>query len=355
MPLPNINIAFKTVATAAVQRAQKGVVAIIIKDSKSNGALTLTDASQIPATLGKGNQDYIRRAFMGYVTPPRKVLCYVLPSAAADLSAATDWLATQNFDYLAGPPDIAEAECTALVDWVKACRKDSNAIYKVVLPDTGADSEAVVNFSASGIKAGSETLTGGQYASRIAGLIAGTPMSISCTYAPLPELSDITRQKKAEMDAAVDAGKLILLYDGEKVKVARGVNSLTTTTMDKGPAFQKIKIVEAVDMIQSDIRRTAQDSWIGKYPNNYDSKCLLITAIGGYFTELEMAGILQRGRSAVEIDLAAQMAYLRSQGVDISKMTEQEIKEADTGSKVFLSANINILDAIEDIDLNITI
>ena len=42
-------------------------------------------------------------------------------------------------------------------------------------------------------------------------------------------------------------------------------------------------------------------------------------------------------------------------GTDTSKMSQQEIKEANTADKVFLEASIKILDAIEDISLNITI
>ncbi|MGO0916564.1 hypothetical protein ACTPEM_26575, partial [Clostridioides difficile] len=42
-----------------------------------------------------------------------------------------------------------------------------------------------------------------------------------------------------------------------------------------------------------------------------------------------------------------------SKGVDLSYMTLQEIKEANTGSKVFLKAKIKVLDAMEDIDLSI--
>ena len=157
------------------------------------------------------------------------------------------------------------------------------------------------------------------------------------------------------MDAAVDAGKFILFHDGEKVKVARGVNSLQTTTQDKGDAWKKIKMVEVMDMIQTDIRTTAQDAYIGKYANSYDNKCLLVTAIKGYLVGLEQSGILQAGSSSVGIDLAAQEAYLQSVGTDTSKMSQQEIKEANTADKVFLEASIKILDAIEDISLNITI
>lgn len=355
MGLPNMNIVFKSQAVSAVRRSEKGVVALIVKDSKNNGAHVLTGASQIPTTLGKGNQEYIQRAFTGYVNPPRKVIVYVLPAAAENLTEALDYLGTQVFDYLAGPPDVAEAECTAMVEWVKGRRHNDRAVCKAVLPNTAADSEAVVNFATDGIKVGANTFTAGQFCSRIAGLIAGTPMTISCTYAALPEITDVERLTKEAMDGAIDKGEFILFHDGEKVKVGRGINSLQTTTQDKGDAWKKIKLVEAMDMIQADIRMTAQDSYIGKYANSYDNKCLLITAIKGYLTGLEQGGVLQAGASSVAIDLAAQEKYLQSVGIDTGAMSEQEIKEANTGDKVFLTASIKILDAIEDIDLSIAI
>lgn len=355
MGLPNMNIVFQTKAVSAISRSEKGVVALIIKDSKSNGPLVMTNATQIPTELGKENQGYLARAFVGYINPPRKVIAYVLPADAENLNPAMEYLATQSFDYLAGPPDATEAECTAIAGWVKSRRSNDDAICKAVLPNTAADSEAVINFSAENIKTAEGSYTAGQYASRIAGLLAGTPMTISCTYAPLPEVSDIGRMSREEMDTAVDAGKLILFHDGEKVKVARGVNSLQTVTAEKGEEFRKIKLVEAMDLIQADIRKTAQDTYIGKYANNYDNKCLLITAIKGYMTSLEQAGVLQAERSTVGIDFAQQEAYLQSTGVDTSTMSEQAIKEANTGDKVFLVAGIKILDAIEDINLNIVI
>ncbi|WP_050617027.1 phage tail sheath subtilisin-like domain-containing protein [Intestinimonas massiliensis (ex Afouda et al. 2020)] len=355
MGLPNINIAFQSTAASAVQRSEKGVVALILKDAKENGGHAYTNVTQVPSTLGAANQAYVQQAFLGYVNPPRKVLVYVLPAEAEALTDALSWLATQVFDYLAGPPNCSEPEATAISTWIASRRTNDAAICKAVLPNQAADSEAIVNFTTDDILVGSSKYTTAQYCARIAGLIAGTPMTISCTYAPLAEVSDIGRLTRAEMDAAINAGKFILFHDGEKVKVGRGVNSLQTTTQDKGDAWKKIKLVEVMDMIQTDIRTTAQDSYIGKYANSYDNKCLLISAIKGYLTSLEQAGILRAGSSSVGIDTAAQEAYLQSTGVDTSKLSEQEIKEANTGDKVFLQASIQILDAIEDINLNITI
>ena len=353
MGLPNINIEFKTTAASAIERSERGVVGIIIKDAASNGAFTLKKTSQIPATLGVANKNYVERAFLGYINPPKKVILYVEPSAATNLNEGLDYMATQTIDYLVGPPDITTEESTAVVTWVKAQRADGYT-PKAVLPDIAADSEAIINFTTSGIMIGSTEYTAAQYCSRIAGLIAGTPLTISCTYAPLTEVTSVDTLTKNAIDTAIEAGKFVIFYDGEKVKVGRGVNSLQTTTEDKGNAFKKIKIVEAVDMMNSDIRMTAQDSYIGKYSNSYDNKCLLISAIKGYFSTLETQGVLKSG-STVEIDTDVQEDYLQTQGIDTDDMTAQDIKEANTGDKVFLTASASILDAIEDIDLTIVI
>lgn len=356
MGLPSINIAFSTAASSAIQRSQKGVVGIIVKDTSGGGAYSLTKKSDIPAALSAANQAYVASAFLGYVSPPRKVLLYVLPASAEDLSEALVYFKTvaAEIDYLVGPPETADVEAVEIADWVAEMRADGYT-PKAVLPNMAANSEAIINFTASGIKVGAVTYTAAQYCARIAGLIAGTPMTISCTYAPLPEVSDVARKTKQELDAAIDNGEFVLFHDGAKVKVGRGVNSLITVPAGKSDAFKKIKIVEALDMIQRDIRTTAEDSYIGKYANSYDNKCLLITAIKAYLTGLEAAGILAEGTSDVQIDLEAQENYLISQGIDTSAMTEQEIKTAATGDKVFLRATISVLDAIEDISLTITI
>lgn len=358
MGLPNINIEFNTQAATAIQRSVKGVVGIILKDAAiSEGkAYILTKSTQVDtalAGLGEENKGYVERAFLGYVSPPRKVIVFALPDPVDNLTAALNYFAGETVDYLVGPLNCTEDETTAIASWVKSQRADGYTV-KAVLPNKAADHEGIINFTTNGIVVGDKTYTAAQYCSRIAGLIAGTPMTISCTYAPLSEVSMVEKKSKEEIDQTIDHGEFVLYYDGEKVKVGRGVNSLTTTTENKGEAYKKIKIVEAMDMIRNDIKRTAEDSYIGKYANSYDNKCLLISAIRGYFAGLEAEGILQSG-SLVDIDMDAQERYLQSKGIDIESMTEQEIREAATDDKVFLKAQIRILDAIEDINLSILI
>lgn len=355
LTMPTINLAFRQQAASAVARSQKGTVALILRDAALAGKnYTIHSRKAIPSGIGAVNKTAIERVFTGYVKPPKQVLLYVIDdddtiTAGCD---ALEWLATQKFDYLAGPADLSEAEAGVIKAWIISQRTDNDAIYKAVLPNTAADHEAIVNFVGSGIDLGEgTTLTAAAYCGRIAGLLAGTPMNISATYAPLPEVYDITRMTAGEMDTAVGAGKLLLYHDGEKVKLGRAVNSLTTVT-GKSDSWKKIKIIELQDMTQQDIRRTLQDNYIGKYANTYENKQLLVTAITDYLAGLAKDGLIGENYTC-SIDVDAQEEYLQSQGVSTVNMSEDEIKQANTGTHVFLSLYMEPIDAIEDADVGI--
>lgn len=354
MGMPNITIKFTSAAQTAVRRSQTGVAAVILLDAAASGALSMTSAKQIPSALAAANQAYLQRAFLGYTNAPSKVLCYVLSADATEFTDALAWLATQQFDYLAGPPEISEAQCEEIKTWITGQRTDNRASYKAVLPNTAADCEAIINFTAEGIKVGKNTYGAADYCSRIAGMLASTPLTYSCTYAELPEVEDVTRLTASAMDTAVDAGQFILFFDGRRVKTGRAVNSLQTLA-GKTEDYKKIKVIETMDMIQADLRQLCADNWIGKHPNTYDNKLLLQTEIKSYLVGLESEGVLKSGSSTVSIDAAAQQAWLEEKGVDTSSMSEAEILQADTGSKVFHTAAVKILDAIEDITLDISI
>ena len=330
-------------------------MALIVRDEAAQDPFAVTQASQVPAVLGKETQDYIKRAFLGYVNPPKKVIVYVL-AAESQLSEALDYMAAQAFDYICGPADCTKEEAADIASWVKSQRENNGAKFKAVLPNHKADHYAVVNFTGDAMTDGTTVWAAAAYCSRIAGLLAGTPMKISATYAPLPELSDCARLTREEADEAVGAGELALRWDGRKVKLNRAVTSLTTTSQGMLDSFKKIKIVEIMDLIRTDITATAEDEYIGKFANSYDNKLLLITAIRGYFMELARptVNLVQPGYT-VDIDVEAQEAYLMSRGANTEEMSEQQIREADTGSHVFIVIRCKILDAMEDIIINVLI
>ena len=353
MGMPSVNISFTEKAVQSVQRSDRGIVVLILKDTVPDKNPTVVyDTTDIPVGLSADNKFQIALAMMGYIKAPRKIIVYVLTADAENYDEALEYLETERFDYLVIPTVETDGESATVSSWIKAQRQNGKKC-KAVLPKTSADTEGIINLATEEFKIGDTVYTAEKYCARLAGLIAGTPLNISCTYAPLNELTDCTRLTKVQMDAAIDAGKFIVFNDGEKVKVGRGINSLVTTTSDKGNQFKKIKIVETMDMIYDDIKKTAEDSYLGKFANSYDNKCLLISAIGGYFEQLILDGILSN--ATVEIDIPTQRNYLKSSGVPTDDMTDYQVKTYDTDDKVFLKASITILDAIEEIVLPINI
>lgn len=350
---PRVSVTFTELGISAITRGDKGTVALIVRDGAAQAPFSITQASQVPAVLGKETQDYIKRTFLGYVTPPKKVIVYVAGEEGA-LTEALDYMAAQNFDYICGPADCAREEAAEIASWVKSQRLNNGAKYKAVLPNHPADNYAVVNFTGDAMTDGTAVWTTAAYCSRIAGLLTGTPMKIAATYAPLPELSDCARLTREESDEAVGAGELALRWDGRKVKLDRAVTSLVTTSQGMLDSFKKIKLVEIMDLMRTDITSTAEDEYVGKYANSYDNKMLLAAAVRGYLMGLEQSGLIQPGYTA-DIDVDKQRQYLASRGVSTEEMSERELREADTGSHVFLLVRCKILDAIEDIDINVEI
>lgn len=361
MGLPDIVIEFSKKAVVAIQSGALGIVGIILKDAKNNGAMVLRGIDEIPtgeSAFSTANTAYIERAFKG---APSKVIVYTLPQGAEGYSEAFKYFSTVKVNYLVGAPDISSTEAEAFVTWVKGVRKNSVRRPVAVLPNVKADEKGVISFKVVNLSATEKIevedaeFTEAEYCSRIAGLIAGLDLRVSSTFKPLNEVTMIPVANDEEVDAGVDAGYLTLYNDGERVVIARGVNSLTTITQVDTEDLQKIKILAIQDLIETDIYSTINRSYIGNYSNSYDNKCLLITAIKGYLRGLEATeggkGYLKAGSSTVEINITKQKQYLESIGVDTSDMDEQAIKEANTGSRVFLKGTISILDAIEDVDI----
>lgn len=345
MGLPNILIEFKTKASTAIKRGNRGIVAVMVMDTPS-GVHRLELATDIPTGLTEANKAYVERAFWGGVNPINHLMLIVTDTITNGMAA----LETIKYDYLAAPPDISAEDATTLATAIKAMRDSKGLKVKAVLPNCAADHEGIVNFTTSNIKVGTNTYTSGEYCSRIAGLLAGTPLQQSVTFYTLPEVTDVPKLTKTELDAKIDAGEFCIFHDGEKVKVARGINSLTTVGSTKSEDYKYIKIVDTMDLIYNDVRRTCEDNYIGKFPNSYDNKCNLLVAIQAYLEALRDDNILDANISTA-IDINAQRNYLKSKNEPVEDMTLQEIKEANTQSYVFIQSNFKILNAIEDIKI----
>lgn len=350
MGLPQINITFREKGVSAIKRSGRGIVALILKDDTPSFASKeykrLDEVEKEDFT--EDNYDYLVQVFRG---TPSKVIVEVIDTESGEVSEALGRLKNKRFNYMA----MADAEVddnTEIESFIQSSNEIDNKTFKAVLANQDSDSDVIENFTTNGIVVGEKTYTAEQYTPRIAGLLAGISLDRSATYFVLPEVEAI--DSIDEPGVAIDNGELILIDDGEKIKIGRAVTSLVTTTTDKGDSFKKIKIVEGTHMMQDDIRNTFEDEYVGKYINDYDNKVLFVTACNAYLKELEKSYVLDRSfENKIEIDLDSQRLFIEGKGITTEDMSEQEIKEYNTGSNVFVKANVKFVDAMEDLDLNI--
>lgn len=358
MSLADMNIDFKTRGLSFTERLEQKVVALILTDEIRNdeSSLVYKNAEEIKNDdWNEENRNYIKMALMG---SPYKVIAEKVENAdEVDYSTALLRLRDKHWDYLAVPGVTAE-KVNLLSEYIKQKREVDKKTFKAVLPNVLADHQGIVNFTTDNIQIEGKTYKNNEFTSRIAGILAGMPDTRSATNYEVPEVKNVPVLEEPEK--AIAGGELILINDGDKVRIARGVNSLTTFTEDHGKTFSKIRIIDIIDRIKDDIRAVWKTQYSGKVINNYDNKCHLIASIIAYFKQLERLNLLDSTYgNTCQINIIKQKEYLEDlpyatvEGKTIEEMTEQEIKEANTGDKVFLTGKIKATDTMEDADFEI--
>ncbi len=350
--LPEINIVFKGKGVSAVERSARGIVACILKDDTAGGQpmvayKSITDIDFTQYT--ENNYNFLKLIYEG---KPSTVIVIRVATAEANYNAALKKLKDLKWNYLT-IPGIEEANKLLVVAWIKEQREQRKKTFKAVLPNCVGDHEGIINLTTGNITSTitSKTHTVAEYCARIAGVLAGLSLARSSTYYVL---SDITSADVPDdPDERINAGELVIVFDSEKYKIGRGVNSLTTFTAEKKEDVRKIKIVEGMDLYQDDVRGTYEDYYVGKVINDYDNKQAFVAAIGSYHKEL-LGNVLDRSHeNTAMVSVNAQRQYLESKGIDTSAMDDVAVAKANTGSKVFIDSNIKFVDAMEDLNMNV--
>ena len=414
LKMPTVNVAVRERGITAIDRSQRGIVLLILEEenkSLTQDYLTLYTVDDIPTDATEENQEQMRLALTGYQTTPQKVLVYfispkntktgetvvqngddpvdddldstdtttstsVTPStitvteevaltSAEKYAEALKTIETADFDYLAVPQirssDMSNKNTDGyyIATWIKNMRENKDVKIKAVLPNCNADNEGIINFTNTIIRSSSANYTAAKYCSRVAGILAGTPMTISATYAPLPELIEVEANTYDEMDSRIGKGEFFFFNDGNQIKVARGINSFVTTYDGKGDDFKFAKIVDILDMIHDDIKKTASDNYIGKYANSSSNRALLVSAIDEYFKTLEAEGLLEVGQNTAYIDIEAVKTWRVANGLntrdEVESMSDEEIKELNLHENVFIACDLSVLNAMENITINCVI
>ena len=347
--LPNFNFIFQSKGISAIERSARGIVAVILKDDtegeEQNVYNKVDDVDFTQWT--EDNYNYLKLIYEG---APSKVIAMRVATNVESYNAVLKKLKDLKWNYLC-IPGIKAADTTMIGAWIKQYRNDEKKTFKVVLPHYAGDHEGIINFTTENITSSvtGKKHTAAEYCARIAGILAGLSLSRSSTYYVLNDVS--SAEVPDDPNERIDAGELILTFDGSQYKIGRGVNSLTSFTATKTEDFRKIKIVEGMDLYMDDIRDTFEKYYVGKVINDYDNKQMFVGAVNDYLKKMEGSVLDETGDNFVEVDLEANREYLKRQGIDTEEMTDTQIREANTGSYLFLTGACRFLDAMEDLTL----
>ena len=122
--MPSVNISFTERAKQSIERSERGIVALILKDKmQQENPITIFSAYEIPKELSSFNKEQIILSLMGYVKAPKKVIIYTVGEGdeeePVDYSKALEYLETERFDYLAIPTIATDGLTETIVSWIK--------------------------------------------------------------------------------------------------------------------------------------------------------------------------------------------------------------------------------------------
>lgn len=357
---PSFELIFKGLGVSAITRGQKGYAALIVTETGINAPeyavySSISDLTALESTKWSAeNLEFIKDVLDG---TPKKLYVFKKKTPTTDTFNLIKGVVPRN--CWIGFAQSVQQDTDDLVSFVKSENANNHKRYKtIVYNPTTSDNEAVVWYSNTNVvfndSRGSKT--GDVALAYLLGCLAGLSLDMSAIAKPLQKLKSVTEPD--DVDAAINAGKFVLINDEEQVRVARGVNSLVTTGQNVTDDFRYILIKEVMDLIYTDLYETWNKYYKGKYKNNADNQALFFGAIGAYFDGLEADDILDGNfDNKIGVDIEAQrIANVPKYGQEtVDSWDDDKVKEMTVATNVFASGTIKILNTMEDIKMQIFI
>ena len=343
--LPLINITFKQLVSSFIERSERGNVILIIKDDTDKTFTTKVYKQQTELDADKtlytaDNYTYISDCFLG---KPNKITIVRIDATEGVFADALDIIKGLEIGWIG----IIEETST---------QSDQDALFSPTTPpnDKGVVvlENAHVTFNDS---RGEET--GDKAIPTLIGCLAGANVMKGTTYIVLSNLASV--EEPADVSAAINSGKLVLINDDADVKIGVGINSLTdppegSSDPDVENDESYIEIVEAEDMIQDDIMKAFKSGYLGVLKNSLNNQMLFINEVNTYFDGLESIEVLDgEYDNKADIDVSAQRAAWQSTGLDVSQMTDAQIRALTYKRNMYLAGDVKILFAMENLNFGI--
>lgn len=332
--LPGAYINFLTNAPLSITPGDRGIVALLQGMSVGNkGEIYTVTAieNDYPENITNADRLLVNEALKGAQT----VLVYNLgvDHTETDVEDALSKLRTEVFNVLCYPYDESDIK-TSIDTWIKAMVSDEGVYMQGVLPDYDGDSELIINVTQGVLLESGSVLTHEQTTAWVAGVTAGANINQSNTGSRFIGAIDvIPRMTKSEMETAITNGEFIFKVDSaQNVTAVYDINSLTSTTVEKGKPFSKNRVIRTISGINNDITTIFESNYVGKVDNTNDGRSLLRATLIEYFNELQRMNAIQNF-TADDISVSA--------GNDIDAVViDCYIQPVDSIEKIYITVNL---------------
>ena len=295
--LPGSYINFVSADKASATLGVRGVVAIALPLNKAPGTvITMTRAEFVQNAKTLTGYEYSSAKLL----PLREIFCnatkvYIYDlgtgESAKTVSDACDALEAYEFNVLCAYTNTA-SDVSAYITQVKSWRDDMGKKCQVVVynPTTKPDHEGVINVVSTIEEASAKTdpLNAYELVAWVAGAEAGCAINASVTNKKYNgELTIICNKTQTQLESCISNGQIAFHLVYGDVCLLEDVNSLTTTSVDKGEDFKSNQTIRVIDQIANDIAKIFNTKYLGKVPNNASGRVSFWGDIVAHHRELE--------------------------------------------------------------------
>lgn len=294
--LPGSYINFVSASKASATLGDRGIVAIALPLGKSAGtviSMTRSEFVQNAKTLTGNEYDSAE------LIPLREIFCnankvYVYDLGTEGTRTVADACAAlepYEFNVLCGYTNTA-SEITAYVTQVKSWRDDMGKKCQLVVYNatTPPDYEGVINVVSTVEEATSSPDDFADYelVAWVAGAEAACAINSSCTNMKYNgELTIVCNKTQTQLESCIESGQIVFHLVYGDVCLLEDVNSLITTSADKGEDFKSNQTIRVIDQIANDIAKLFNTKYLGKIPNNASGRVSLWADIVAHHRQLE--------------------------------------------------------------------
>lgn len=170
------------------------------------------------------------------------------------------------------------------IEYTKRMRDEVGVKFQcVVYKKATADHEAVINVENKVVGEAEESAV-----YWVTGAEAACKVNKSCTNKVYDGYFNVdVNYTQTQLEEALKAGKFIFHQVGENVRVLEDINTLVTTTEEKGEDFKSNQTIRVIDQVGNDTAATFNTKYLGIIPNNRSGRISLWNDLVKYCKELQ--------------------------------------------------------------------